>query len=91
MAVLNFSSQKEAIAYKDCPENLKQTIMDALDDCSQGRESGSGDEFYIPVRDTSTYFSSGQGEPEAPYYYVGWELNEDLNYLIDSIDLVEGV
>lgn len=91
MAVYNFETLKVAKAYQSLSKDHKQEFKDALRDISQGRGPGASDMFYIPeqLNDDNGYVTSGQGEPEEPFYYVGWSLDHDMNYVIESIDLIK--
>ena len=49
------------------------------------------DMFYIPVQldDENGYMTSGQVEPDEPYYHVSYMLDDGFDYAIEEITLIE--
>jgi len=75
------------------PKDIQETVKDALSDCTQGKESGQWDYFTVPVvndtgEDYYEYYSSGMGEPKAPYYYIDFTVDNELDAVIESIELI---
>ena len=76
------------------PKDIQETVRDALSDCVQGKEPGGWDCFYIPLvnntgEDYYDYYSSGMGEPPiTPYYYIDFNVDDDLDAIIESISLI---